>query len=30
MDITAQSKLLDVLEAYPELETQIVKIAPPF
>lgn len=30
MEITAQSKLFDVLEAYPDLETQIVKIAPPF
>ena len=30
MEITSHSKLLDVLEAYPELESQIVKIAPPF
>lgn len=30
MEITAQSKLFDVLEAYPDLEAQIVKIAPPF
>lgn len=30
MEITSQSKLLDVLEAYPELEAQIIKIAPPF
>jgi len=30
MEITSQSKLFDVLEAYPELESQIIKIAPPF
>jgi len=30
MEITARSKLLDVLKAYPELEDQIVHIAPPF
>ncbi len=30
MEITLQSKLFDVLEAYPELEAQIVNIAPPF
>jgi hypothetical protein len=30
MEITPQSKLLDVLEAYPALESQIVEIAPPF
>jgi len=30
MEITSQSKLYDVLAAYPELEAQIVKIAPPF
>ena len=30
MEITAKSKLLDVLNAYPELEEQIVHIAPPF
>ncbi len=30
MEITSQSKLFDVLEAYPELESQIVNIAPPF
>ncbi len=30
MEITLQSKLFDVLEAYPELEAQIIKIAPPF
>jgi hypothetical protein len=30
MEITSQSKLFDVLEAYPFLETQIVNIAPPF
>jgi hypothetical protein len=30
MEITSQSKLLDVLEAYPELESQIINIAPPF
>lgn len=30
MEITLQSKLFDVLEAYPELEGQIVNIAPPF
>ena len=30
MDITAKSKLFDVLEAYPFLEAQIINIAPPF
>jgi hypothetical protein len=30
MEITSQSKLFDVLEAYPSLESQIVNIAPPF
>lgn len=30
MEITSQSRLYDVLAAYPELEAQIVKIAPPF
>ena len=30
MEITSQSKLFDVLEAYPFLESQIVNIAPPF
>jgi hypothetical protein len=30
MEITSQSKLFDVLEAYPFLEAQIVSIAPPF
>jgi hypothetical protein len=30
MEITSQSKLFDVLEAYPVLEAQIVNIAPPF
>ena len=30
MQITAKSKLFDVLEAYPFLEEQIVNIAPPF
>jgi hypothetical protein len=30
MEITSHSKLFDVLEAYPELEAQIVNIAPPF
>lgn len=30
MEITAKSKLFDVLEAYPFLEAQIVNIAPPF
>jgi hypothetical protein len=30
MEITSQSKLFDVLEAYPHLEAQIVNIAPPF
>lgn len=30
MEITANSKLLDVLNAFPELEEQIVHIAPPF
>lgn len=30
MEITSQSKLFDVLEAFPFLEAQIVNIAPPF
>lgn len=30
MEITSQSKLFDVLEAYPFLEPQIINIAPPF
>ena len=30
MEITSRSKLLDVLKAYPELEEQIIAIAPPF
>src|SRR5512147_2749408 len=30
MEITAQSKLFDILEAYPFLEPQIINIAPPF
>ena len=30
MEITSQSKLFDILEAYPSLEVQIVNIAPPF
>lgn len=30
MEITHNSKLLDVLEAYPMLEEQIIHIAPPF
>ncbi len=30
MEITSQSKLLDVLEAHPVLEEQIIHIAPPF
>lgn len=30
MDITRHSKLFDVLEAYPALESQIMNIAPPF
>lgn len=30
MEITSQSKLFDVLEAYPFLESQIMNIAPPF
>lgn len=30
MEITSQSRLFDVLEAYPELEAQIANIAPPF
>lgn len=30
MDITRLSKLIDVLQAYPELEEQLVNIAPPF
>jgi hypothetical protein len=30
MEITPHSKLFDLLEAYPELEEQIMNIAPPF
>jgi hypothetical protein len=30
MEITLHSKLFDVLEVYPELEVQIINIAPPF
>lgn len=30
MEITSQTKLFDMLEAYPELEAQIIQIAPPF
>ncbi len=30
MDITSQTKLFDLLETYPELEAQIMNIAPPF
>jgi len=30
MDITSQTKLFDLLEAYPQLESQIMNIAPPF
>lgn len=30
MEITRESKLLEVLEAYPFLESQIMNIAPPF
>lgn len=30
MEISSQSKLLDVLSAYPFLEAQIMNIAPPF
>jgi len=30
MEITLNSKLFDVLEAYPQLEEQIAHIAPPF
>lgn len=30
MEITSKSKLLDVLEAYPSLEAQIINIPPPF
>lgn len=30
MEITSQTKLFDLLEAYPELESQIMNIAPPF
>lgn len=30
MEITSQTKLYDILEAYPQLEEQIMKIAPPF
>ena len=30
MEITGRSKLLDVLKAYPQLEEQIIAVAPPF
>ncbi|PKO02075.1 MAG: hypothetical protein CVU43_09660 [Chloroflexi bacterium HGW-Chloroflexi-5] len=30
MEITGSSKLLDVLQTYPELEEQLINIAPPF
>lgn len=30
MEITSQSKLFDILKAYPSLQEQIIKIAPPF
>ncbi len=30
MEITSQSRLFDVLETYPFLESQIINIAPPF
>lgn len=30
MEITSQSKLFDILEAHPELESQIINIAPTF
>jgi hypothetical protein len=30
MEITRKSKLLDVLKAYPELEDQLIHMAPPF
>jgi len=30
MEITSQTKLFDLLEIYPELEAQIMNIAPPF
>ena len=30
MEITGRSKLFDVLKAYPQLEEQIIAIAPPF
>ncbi|GAB4488636.1 MAG: hypothetical protein Fur0016_14630 [Anaerolineales bacterium] len=30
MEITSQTKLFDLLEAYPELESQMMNIAPPF
>ena len=30
MEITSQSKLFDVLKAYPILQSQIINIAPPF
>ena len=30
MEITSQTKLFDILEIYPELEAQIINIAPPF
>lgn len=30
MEITSQTKLFDLLETYPELEAQIMNIAPPF
>lgn len=30
MEITGRSKLMDVLKAYPQLEEQIIAVAPPF
>ncbi len=30
MEITSRSKLMDVLKAYPQLEEQIIAVAPPF
>lgn len=30
MEITGRSKLLEVLKAYPQLEEQIIAVAPPF
>ena len=30
MDITPKTKLVEILDAYPELEEEVIKMAPPF